>query len=228
MCPVVALNHELWFPPQEWAEPDGLLAVGGDLSPERLILAYKSGIFPWFEYEKMVFWYSTNPRLVLYPDQLKISKSMKQVLKKQQFKVTFDSEFERVIRACSEQPRADQEGTWINDNFMESYIKLHSMGYAHSVEVWDEEEELVGGLYGIALGKVFSGESMFARKNNASKVGFITLVQHLAAQNLGFIDCQSSTAHLLSLGATEIPRYIFLKQLKEFTDTETLKTDLLF
>lgn len=203
------------FPPVESATAVGLLAYGGDLSPERLLKAYSRGIFPWYDANQPILWWSPDPRMVLFPENLKVSKSMKQLLKKDAFKVTFNSDFKAVIENCATVPRQGQEGTWITPQMIEAYLELHERGIAYSVEVWDKNE-LVGGLYGIYLKekKVFCGESMFAKKSNASKFGFIKLVEKLESEGVEIIDCQVYTDHLASLGATEIPRVIFLEYLK--------------
>ena len=210
--PIFQLDEQLWFPPVEYAEEDGLLAVDGDLSPERLLLAYQSGIFPWYNEEDPILWWSPNPRMVLYPSEIKVSKSMAQILRGNKFSITVDTVFEQVIAACASTLRDGQPGTWIVPEMIEAYTKLHQMGYAHSVEVW-RDNRLVGGLYGLALGKVFCGESMFSLESNASKAGFITLVQWLQQQGYHFIDCQTHTPHLESLGARQIPRAQFLQEL---------------
>ena len=209
------LDDQFWFPPQHLADESGLLAIGGDLSPERLLLAYQNGIFPWYNAGQPILWHSPDPRMVLFPSALKVSKSMRQLLRKELFEVTINKAFEKVIRACSEIPRAGQEDTWITDDMIAAYIKLHKLGHAVSVEVW-QEEQLVGGLYGIDLPeqKVFCGESMFSTVSNASKVGFITWVQQLHKRAYKLIDCQVYTEHLASLGAEEIPRTAFLEYLK--------------
>lgn len=201
--PVFALRDEPVFPPPELAEPDGLLAVGGDLSPERIILAYSNGIFPWYSDNSPILWWSPDPRLVLFPDELKVSRSLRQVLRRGVFRVTFDREFELVIRGCASARKGEDEGTWITEEMIGAYCRLHKMGYAHSVESWDGDE-LVGGLYGISLGRVFFGESMFAKKSNASKAAFATLVERLKAGGHALIDCQVATEHLQSFGAREI------------------------
>jgi leucyl/phenylalanyl-tRNA---protein transferase len=202
------------FPPVESANSTGLLAFGGDLSPKRLISAYSLGIFPWYDSSQPILWWSPDPRMVLFPEQLKISKSMKQILKKDVFEVTFNKDFVQVIKNCATAPRDGQEGTWITPHMQEAYKALHDLNIAQSVEVW-QDNELVGGLYGIYLRdkKVFCGESMFAKKSNASKFGFIRLVQKLALEGVRIIDCQVYTDHLASLGAEEIPRSAFLKYL---------------
>lgn len=203
------------FPPVETASEEGLLAYGGDLSPKRLIAAYSRGIFPWYDSSQPVLWWSPDPRMVLFPENLKISKSMKQLLKKEVFRVSFDSEFSEVMDQCANIQREGQTGTWITAEMKQAYLELHHMGIARSVEVW-QEDQLVGGLYGIFLQeqKIFCGESMFSKVSNASKAGFIHLVQKLAAEGVKLIDCQIYTPHLESLGAGEIPRSEFLKYLE--------------
>lgn len=203
------------FPPVEEASEEGLLAVGGGLSPQRLADAYSRGIFPWYDSSQPVLWWSPDPRMVLYPEQLKISKSMKQLLKKGRFNVTFDSAFSEVVEHCASIKRNGQNGTWITADIKQAYLELHKMGIARSVEVW-ENGALAGGLYGIYLKekKIFCGESMFSRVSNASKFGFINLVKMLQQEGLKLVDCQIYTAHLESLGAEEIPRTEFLKFLK--------------
>lgn len=204
------LNENIEFPDVNIALEDGLLAVGGDLSAERLILAYKSGIFPWFNDDEPILWWSPNPRFVLFPEQLKVSKSMKQVLRNSGFVVTVNTNFNAVITACSKAKRDGQAGTWINRNMVAAYIELHRLGYAKSVEVW-QNDALVGGFYGLDLGNgVFCGESMFTKVSNASKVGFITFIQNT---NYKLIDCQVYTSHLETLGAKEIERDAFLAYL---------------
>tara|TARA_R110002073_G_scaffold54305_6_gene139898 strand:- start:2178 stop:2813 length:636 start_codon:yes stop_codon:yes gene_type:complete len=207
------LNHRLLFPDVEKADDDGLLAVGGDLSPERLLLAYKNGIFPWFNEDSMILWWSPDPRMVLFPNKIKISKSMAQVIKSNKFRITWNTQFEEVVNACSAIKRKGQAGTWITPEMKSAYLKLHQMGIAKSIEVW-ESHNLVGGLYGIDLGNVFCGESMFSRKSNASKFAFISLAKELQQKEYKLIDCQVYTAHLESLGAEEIPRKQFIKILK--------------
>lgn len=204
------LTSKIEFPKVEEADEEGLLAIGGDLSVARLLLAYQSGIFPWFNSGDPVLWWSPDPRFVLFPEKLKVSKSMKQVLKKSDFTVTVNQDFMGVIKACSLAKREGQSGTWITDTMVQAYIKLHQLGYAKSVEVW-QEEELVGGLYGLDLDNgVFCGESMFAKVSNASKVAFISFIQNT---NYKLIDCQVYTNHLESLGAEDISREAFLKYL---------------
>lgn len=203
------------FPSVEEASEEGLLAVGGGLSPQRLLDAYSRGIFPWYDSSQPVLWWSPDPRMVLFPENLKISGSMKQLLKKEVFKVTFDKAFSEVVDHCANIKRDGQNGTWITPEMKQAYLQLHELGVARSVEVW-QGEELVGGLYGIYLKekKIFCGESMFAKVSNASKYGFIHLVQKLQEEDLRIIDCQIYTPHLESLGAEEIPRTEFLKFLK--------------
>ncbi len=203
-------EHDLNFPHPELANEDGILAVGGDLSTERLLLAYSQGLFPWFNPDDPILWWSPDPRFVLYPDELKVSKSMRPYFNQRKFTVTMDREFERVIRACQRPRRGQSGGTWISEDMVEAYCELHQEGFAHSVEVW-KEDQLVGGLYGIALGKVFFGESMFSVEKNASKFGFISLVRRLRARDYWLIDCQQETAHLKSLGGRSISRKIFLE-----------------
>lgn len=207
---MILLSDELWFPPVETASPEGILAIGGDLSSERLLLAYKSGIFPWFNLGEPVVWHSPSQRMVLFPNELKVSKSMRQTLKKDLFKVTFNQNFKEVIAACKTIYREGQGGTWITDEMEQAYINLHELGHAKSVEVW-LEDELVGGLYGVDLGTVFCGESMFSTVSNASKVAFINLVEKLNGKNYKIIDCQVYTDHLASLGAKELSRKEFLR-----------------
>ena len=204
------LDDSIWFPPVEEATADGLLAVGGDLSSERLILAYRSGIFPWFEQEAPILWWSPDPRFVLFPEDIKVTKSMGKVLWKKEFKITTNRAFDAVIKQCATAERHDQHGTWITPKMLAAYKELHVLGYAISVEVW-QDEALVGGLYGIDLGNgVFSGESMFTKVSNASKAGFITFVQN---SDYKLIDCQVYTRHLESLGARSMPRKDFMTYL---------------
>lgn len=215
-------DTELVFPHPSLAGSNGLLAVGGDLSRDRLVLAYLNGIFPWFEEDGQFFWYSPDPRCVLFPTELNVRKSMRSVFNQQKFRYTIDTCFEEVISACSEASRNGQNGSWITPTFIAAYTDLHEQGLAHSMEVW-EGDTLVGGLYGVALGKVFSGESMFARRNNASKAGFITLTQILNQAGFWMIDCQQETQHLLSLGARNIARNDFLDYLDQNQYEKTLR-----
>ena len=206
------LTDALLFPSPEQASDEGIVAVGGDLKPERVMLAYRKGIFPWFESDDFLLWWSPDPRMVLFPDQVKISKSMRVVLRKKQFEVTFNKAFDDVVEACAKVKRFGQNGTWITPGLMEVYSTLHTQGHAHSVEVWDEGV-LVGGLYGIDLGTVFCGESMFSKANNASKVALISLAKELKKNKYELIDCQVPTQHLASMGAESIPRSEFLTYL---------------
>lgn len=204
-------DDEIVFPNPELAEEDGLLAIGGDLTAERLILAYQHGIFPWFSEGDPICWYSPHERCVIYSDKIKITKSMKQVLKNADFKVTANQAFEKVIASCAKTPRKDQPGTWITREMQEAYINLHQLGWAHSVEVWTADE-LVGGLYGVAIGKVFCGESMFSLVSNASKVALIFLCKQT---DFELIDCQLPNGHLLSLGAEMIDRETYMKVMND-------------
>ena len=208
------LDDALWFPPVEDAMDDGLLAVGGDLSIERLLLAYSNGIFPWFNEDELPMWWSPDPRFVLFPGELKASKSMRQLLKREHFEFRIDTAFGDVIYNCSRMPREGQDGTWISDEVITAYTALHQLGYAHSAEAW-YDGELVGGLYGVLLGCVFFGESMFSHKSNASKYAFIKWVEVLKANGIVLIDCQVHTEHLESLGAGMISRAEFLAILKK-------------
>ncbi|MCM8569400.1 leucyl/phenylalanyl-tRNA--protein transferase [Gramella jeungdoensis] len=203
------------FPPVSLADDDGLLAVGRDISPERLREAYYKGIFPWYNEDQPVLWWSPDPRMVLFPEKLKIAKSMRPLLNQDKFRVTFNREFEKVIENCGQIDRKGQDGTWITEEIKKNYLHLHNEGLAFSTEVWDKDE-LVGGLYGIYLRdkQMFCGESMFAKVNNASKFGFIKLVEKLKKEGVKLIDCQVYTHHLESLGAEEIPRSQFLEYLK--------------
>jgi len=204
------LLKELFFPDVTEADEHGILAVGGDLSPERLMLAYRSGIFPWFDDDEPILWWSPPKRMVLFPEELVVSKSMRSILRKEIFTVTFNKDFRGVISNCSSIKRDGQRGTWITEEMIEAYVKLYELGYAKSVEVW-QNNELVGGLYGIDLGHVFCGESMFSKVSNASKMAFITLVQNLKIRKYKLIDCQVHNNHLESLGAREIDRADFIE-----------------
>lgn len=211
--PIFRLVDEPIFPPPDYADPSGLLAVGGDLSKERLLEAYRLGIFPWYSDDQPLLWWSPDPRLVLDIKDFTISRSLRKTLKKAIFQVTFDHAFEQVIQACAVVPRTAQNGTWITEEMQEAYINLHGLGYAHSVESWFGGE-LVGGLYGVSLGKAFFGESMFHLKTDASKVALATLVEKLKSWDFHFIDSQMTTEHMIRLGAKELPRRIFLKRLQ--------------
>ncbi|MCF6219034.1 MAG: leucyl/phenylalanyl-tRNA--protein transferase [Gammaproteobacteria bacterium] len=211
--PFLLHQHHTIFPDPNLAltEPDGLLAVGGDLSRKRLLSAYQQGVFPWFSDQQPILWWSPDPRCVVYPQQLKVSRSMNKTLRKGEYTITLDNAFEHVMRECAA-PRGDQQGTWITDEMFQAYSELHRQGDAHSAECW-YQDELVGGLYGIAIGRVFFGESMFSRRSNASKAAFISLVQQLIDWGYQLIDCQLQSDHLMSLGAVVIPRATFLQQL---------------
>ena len=210
-------NPDIYFPDVEHAlqEPDGLLAVGGDLQPERLLYAYRNGIFPWYGPDQPILWWSPDPRLLLYPEQLHVSHSLAKTLRQQRFSVTFDQAFDQVIEACAA-PRPGQAGTWITPEMQTAYIEMHRLGHAHSVECW-QQDRLVGGLYGLAMGRVFFGESMFSHTTDASKVGFVTLVRQLERWDYRLIDCQVHTGHLERLGARMIPRREFTRLLEKET-----------
>lgn len=220
------LDEELYFPPLNTADKQGIVAIGGDLSIKRLLMAYHLGIFPWFSEGEPILWWSPNPRFVLYPEKIKISKSMRPILNNNRFKITFDKDFRTVIGHCKNTFREGQDGTWISDEMLERYCELHQLGFAHSVEVW-QDDVIVGGLYGLALGNCFFGESMFAHVSNASKAGFITLVKKLVEKNFQLIDCQTYTEHLESLGAEHITRNQFVKQLEECLEKPTLQGNFL-
>lgn len=207
------LTKELYFPPVEQTSPEGILAIGGDLSIERLLLAYNNGIFPWFDDGDPIMWWCPEERMVLFPDEFKPSKSMRNILNRNTFKVTFNQAFRDVMLNCQQIYRPGQYGTWISDEILEAYCQLHKMGKAKSVEVW-LGEELVGGLYGVDMGHVFCGESMFSHVSNASKVAFNYLVNYLKEHHYKLLDCQVYNDHLASLGCYEIPREEFLEILK--------------
>lgn len=207
--PIHILSKKLWFPPANDALEDGLLAMGGDLSIERLLLAYHNGIFPWYD-DDVPLWWCPHPRFVLYPDNLIVSKSMKQVLNNGKFHFTINTSFSEVIHNCKNVLRPGQQGTWITDEVEAAYNKLHKLGYAYSAETW-MDDKLAGGLYGIRMGNIFFGESMFAHESNASKFAFINYIEKLKQENVALIDCQVYTPHLESLGASFIGREAFLK-----------------
>jgi leucyl/phenylalanyl-tRNA--protein transferase len=211
---VFILNKSIEMPSPIYAESDGLVAIGGDLKPERIINAYKMGIFPWYNEGEEILWWSPDPRFVLFPDELKVSKSMATLIRKEKFTVSYNTVFDKVIQSCKTVDRKEQDGTWINNEMVEAYNQLFEMGIAKSVEVWSGNE-LVGGVYGLQLGKVFFGESMFTKESNASKFGFIHLVKKLKKEGIVLIDCQQETAHLRSLGAIGIERANFLKLLHQ-------------
>ena len=211
------------FPPLALAlaEPNGLLCAGGDLSPQRILEAYRNGIFPWYSPGEPILWWSPDPRMVLVPSELKISRSLRRTLRAGAHRVTLDSDFPAVIRACARTRRKGQAGTWISGEMQAAYCALHELGFAHSVETW-LDDKLVGGLYGLAVGKMFYGESMFSHATDASKIALAHLCRHLDAQRFGLIDCQMSTPHLASLGAHEIPRSEFIARLGELTRTASV------
>ena len=209
--PIYKLTDDLIFPPVDGAE-DGIVAIGGDLLPERLMIAYQSGIFPWYSEGEPIIWWCPDPRFVLFPDRLHISKSMRRVMNGQELTVTFNEDFEQVIAHCKKTPRAGQEGTWITDEMQLAYIRLHELGHARSVEVW-KQNELVGGMYGVDLGKVFCGESMFSLVSNASKLALISFIQKFKSEGGELFDCQVHSEHLVTLGAEEISREQFLAYL---------------
>jgi len=213
------------FPPSTLAleEPDGLLAIGGDLTPEWLLLAYSKGIFPWFNPGEPILWWTPNPRSVLFLEDLKVSKSLRKLIRQNKFKVTFDKAFTQVMASCASIERPDQEGTWITSGMRTSYMKLHELGYAHSVEVW-YQDELVGGLYGVSLGKIFFGESMFSQMSNTSKIALVALSQYLTQNGFVLIDTQVETPHLNSLGAKHIPRTTFESILSKYTQVKSNDT----
>lgn len=206
------LSKELYFPPVEEASYEGVLAIGGDLSIDRLLLAYRNGIFPWFNDDEPVLWWAPPERMVVAPTLYKVSKSIRNLLNQNKFRVTFNQNFSEVIRGCQQIDRPGQDGTWLSDDFIASYTKLYEMGIAKSVEVW-QNDELVGGLYGVDLGHIFCGESMFSRVPNASKIAFVTLIKHLKENNYKLLDCQVHNDHLEKLGAIEISRETFMKVL---------------
>ena len=210
------------FPPTEEAENDGLLAIGGDLTKERLLAAYRQGIFPWYEVGQPILWWCPNPRLVMFPEELKISRSLRKVLRKREFEIRFDSSFENVIRACPDVRTEQGKGTWIIPEMQQAYTELHQEGYAHSVESW-HNGELVGGLYGISLGQCFFGESMFSTVSDSSKAALFALAEFSKQVGIKIIDCQMTTQHLLSLGAREIDRQSFLRKLNQYLEKPDIK-----
>lgn len=214
--PLHALTHQLWFPPVSDALEDGLLAMGGDVSVDRLLLAYKQGIFPWYDGDTPLWW-SPDPRFVLFPQKLKVSKSMEVLIRKKTFRFTVNTAFSQVIRCCKELQRKGQDGTWITDELEKSVNKLHELGFAHSAEAW-MDDELVGGLYGMRMGRLFFGESMFSKESNASKFAFIKYVRQLQTENVYLVDCQVHTEHLESLGAEMISRCAFGESLELYVE----------
>jgi leucyl/phenylalanyl-tRNA---protein transferase len=219
---IYRLASEPVFPDPSEAEPDGLLAVGGDLSPERLLQAYAAGIFPWFSESSPILWWSPDPRLVLEPSWLRVSRSLARTIRRGRYRVRADSAFGEVIRRCAEKPRPGQDGTWITDEMAFAYERLHRLGFAHSFEAW-EDETLAGGLYGVSLGGAFFGESMYADRPDASKVAFVRAVEWLAGWDVGLIDCQVKTEHLARMGAREVPRRRFLRDLERALEKPTLR-----
>jgi len=220
--PIFYLSENVSFPPPHLAHSNGLLAVGGDLSVKRLLRAYRMGIFPWFSNDEPILWWSPDPRLVLYPDEFRIAKSLKKVIRKKVFDITLDTAFPQVITACANSSRRKREGTWITEEMIDAYCQFHEQGYAHSAEAWCDGE-LVGGLYGVSLGCCFFGESMFTKVSNASKVAFAAMVSFLKQRAFKMIDCQVTTEHLMRFGAREIARKNFLVQLKSALKAPTLK-----
>jgi leucyl/phenylalanyl-tRNA--protein transferase len=210
--PVFQLSHKIGFPPPHLAEREGLLAIGGDLSEERLLLAYRMGIFPWYSEDDPIIWWSPDPRLVLYPEEIRVSRRLARVIKQGVFRVTMDRAFGEVIRECARTRRESGEGTWLVDEMVAAYERLYRSGFAHSVECW-RGDRLVGGLYGVSLGRAFFGESMFMRESNASKVAFVSLAWQLRKWKFPLVDCQVKTDHLLRFGAREVRRRVFLEQL---------------
>jgi leucyl/phenylalanyl-tRNA--protein transferase len=215
-------DHFVRFPPLEKATPEGIVAVGGNLSPGMLLSAYSQGIFPWFSEGDPILWWSPDPRCVFFPSDIHISQSMKKILKRNLFSVTLDTRFREVITLCQSVPRKNQEGTWITDAMRDAYIELHRLGFAHSVEVW-QEDFLAGGMYGISLGRCFFGESMFTLTSNASKVALITLAKLFFAMGFDLFDCQVYSPHLETLGARQIPRAEFLHKLKMSLEFDTFR-----
>lgn len=219
--PVLILGEKTAFPPLQNAlsEPNGLIAIGGDLTADRLLSAYQQGIFPWFSPGEPILWWSPNPRMVLFPQAIKISRSLRKVIQQQPFDIRFNTDFKGVIESCAKTPRPGQPGTWISQAMVEAYLQLHRLGYAHSVEAW-QHNQLVGGCYGVKIGRMFYGESMFHHVSNASKVAFAHLVEWLNQQQVGMIDCQMHTPLLASFGAHEIPRERFITQLIELVQDD--------
>ena len=217
---VFRLDHRLVFPPPHLAEDNGLLAIGGDLSAERLRMAYSQGIFPWYDHELPIMWHSPDPRMVLLASELYVNRSLRKSIRRNPYKLTMDADFEGVIKACAAIPRPDQDGTWITEEMMAAYIDLHQQGHAHSVEAW-LDGELVGGVYGVSLGAAFFGESMFALATDASKIAFVVLVEQLQRWGIELVDCQVHTEHLEHFGATQWPRARFLKELASALEKKT-------
>ncbi len=219
--PVYYLGSDPFFPPATDSDRDGILAVGGDLSPERLYEAYTHGIFPWYSSESPIIWWSPDPRFVIYPSEVKVSKSMRQILRRKIFDIKFDTSFREVITECSGR-RRHEKGTWITPEMIEAYVILHKLGLAHSIESW-HDDKLAGGLYGVSIGGIFFGESMFSRESNASKAAFIVLADNLLRLGFDLIDSQVHTSHMESLGAVEMDRDLFLNIVTESVRKETIK-----
>lgn len=217
--PVYRIPREHVFPDPALAEPSGLLGVGGDLDPRRLLLGYASGIFPWYSEGQPILWWSPDPRMVLPTDALHVHRSLKKRIRRGDYRVTADTAFAEVLEACADTPRPGQDGTWLTDDMIQAYVRLHALGYAHSIEAW-RDDELVGGLYGVALGRFYSGESMFAHAPDASKVAFVHLVQQLRRWGFPLIDCQIHTPHLERFGAREIRRHAYLEQIRPLVRAE--------
>ncbi|SMC87312.1 leucyl/phenylalanyl-tRNA--protein transferase [Desulfocicer vacuolatum DSM 3385] len=220
--PVFRLSKALIFPPAHLAREDGLLGVGGDLSSRRLILAYENGIFPWFSQGEPLLWWSPDPRMVLYPRNINISRSLNKCIRQKKFTITMDQSFKAVITACAHSRTENGQDTWLVDGMIAAYTRLHEKGVAHSVEAW-QDDKLVGGLYGVSLGRTFFGESMFSLKSNSSKVALAALCRHLTALKFDLIDCQVATDHLASMGAVEIPRSLFLQKLTRSLNKKPVK-----
>lgn len=220
--PLLPPGAPLWFPPVDSASEDGIVAAGGDLSPERLVLAYRSGMFPWYDEDSPILWWSPDPRCVLFPDEAHIPRRLGRDMRRGKFRFTVDADFERVIRACAAAPRPGQKGTWLIPEMVKAYIRLHHLGLARSVEAWERvagEEILAGGLYGVLMGRVFFGESMFHARSDGSKAAVAALVAMCRELHVEMIDCQQTTAHMLRFGAREIPRREFIRRLRILTPT---------
>ncbi|CAN2040054.1 Leucyl/phenylalanyl-tRNA--protein transferase [Candidatus Magnetomoraceae bacterium gMMP-15] len=215
-------DDRLIFPHPCLASKDGLLAIKGDLSEDRLLMAYSLGIFPWYSEGEEILWWSPDPRLVIFPDELRVSRSLKKIIRQKRFKITMDQAFDEVIFQCAQIRRQNGEGTWIVNEMQDAYCRLHKLGFAHSVEIW-VNEKLVGGLYGVSLGRTFFGESMFSKKSNTSKIALVALIDYIKKYQFDMIDCQLTTNHLMRMGAREISRIDFLKKLQESLKWPTLR-----
>lgn len=220
--PIFHLSEKISFPPPHFAEPEGLLAVGGDLSEKRVLLAYQMGIFPWFGEDEPILWWAPDPRLLLYPSDIYVSRRLKRIIRQQSFKITCDTAFRDVISACALVRTHNFQETWIVDEINDAYCRLFDSGYAHSIEVW-QEDRLAGGLYGVSLGRSFFGESMFSHVSNTSKIALVALCRFLDTLSFDLIDCQVKTQHLKRMGAVEVPRSLFLKKLHHSMTKQTLK-----